>query len=105
MQEQDTDRTWQIQKQSIIAFRCTCRDRAYIIEVKSSSTDDRTSNLAALTTSYGALTAPKQNTGKRKGISHILANEKDIHCTQVELVEERKRREAFFCRMHSGIEL
>lgn len=89
----------------------TCRDRAYIIEVKSSSTDDRPSNLAPITTSYGgpthpfALTAPRQETGEGKGISHVLANEKDIYRTQVELVEERKRREAFFGRMHSRVEL
>jgi hypothetical protein len=36
---------------------------------------------------------------------HVLANQEDVDCAQIELVEEGERREAFFCRMHTGIEL
>ena len=42
--------------------------------------------------------------GKR-GESHVLANQEDIHGTQIELVEERQGRKALFRRMHSSIKL
>lgn len=36
---------------------------------------------------------------------HVLAYQENIHCTQIELVEEGKRREAVFGRVHAGIKL
>ena len=42
---------------------------------------------------------------QRRGVNYILANQKDIHCAQVEFVEERKSRETLFRRMHTGVKL
>lgn len=36
---------------------------------------------------------------------HLLANQQNIHCAQVEFVKEGKGREAFFSWMHTCIKL
>lgn len=44
-------------------------------------------------------------TQKVKARADVLANQEDIHCAEIELVEERESRETFFSRVHAGIKL